>query len=109
MTYSQVSAEFAIENFFITQYVISMPKWMFHGDADVQQVLNDIYLLLQKLIDPLATDERQALVMTRMIRSLISGQVIHIGTGRFKDPLVVPSESFEEMIELALSNLSSDK
>ncbi|WP_125770736.1 TetR/AcrR family transcriptional regulator [Companilactobacillus furfuricola] len=108
LKYSQVAAEFAIENFFITQYVISMPKWMFHGDQGVRDVLNDSYLLLKRLVDPLAADAEQSLVITRMIRNLISGEVIHIGTGRFKDPLMEASVSFEKMIELALINLSID-
>lgn len=108
LEYSQVAANFAIDNFLITQYVISMPKWMFHGDEQVADALNDIYELLKKLVDPLTADREQALVISRMIRNLISGEVIHIGTGRFKDPLVSASDSYIQMIELTLLNLSSD-
>lgn len=108
LEYSQIAADFAIENFFITQYVISMPKRMFHGDEQVADALNDIYELLKKLVDPLIDDRKQALVITRMIRNLISGEVIHIGTGRFKDPLVSASDSYIKMIELTLAYLSND-
>ena len=100
--FCQISTEFAINDFLVTQYVMSMPKWMFHGDKEVESSIDDVYQILRTLIDPLFSDAQQKLVVSRMLRNLIIGQIIHIGTGRFTNPLISADDSFDKMLEITL-------
>lgn len=106
LKFCQVSADYAIDDFLVLQYVISLPKEMFHGDKEVESTLDNLYQLLCQLLDPLISDKKQKLVYARLIRSLIAGEVIHIGTGRFDNDLVPADDSFLQMLEIALTDIS---
>lgn len=102
--YCQICTNYAIDDFLMTQYVINMPKWMFHGHPGVEASLDRIYEILKRLVDALIIDDKQALIVARMLRNLVTGEVIHIGTGRFKDPLVDSKDSFQDMLQITLLN-----
>lgn len=103
--FAKTYADHGIEDFFVTQYVMSLPKGKFHEDKQVKEAIESVYHTLQRLLRPMVKDEKRLMIVERMIRNLILGEIIHIGTGRFNNPLVDPNESFEEMLKIAIASI----
>jgi len=64
---------------------------------------DEIHKILRIFLDPLVPDTQRQLVISRMLRNLIIGEIIHVGNERFNNKLMITRDSFDQMLEITLS------
>lgn len=106
LKFATASRQYALEHFKMTQFVLAIPRELLNeGDSQTtssQQLKQILYQLLQAM----NIDERRRLNAARMIRNLIIGEVVNVGRGWFTTKTVMESDSFEQMLLVALRHLN---
>lgn len=103
-TFANTSVHYSLSKFRVTQQILSIPAGNLH-DPDLDKSFDALHTILDRLLDPFIMDDKQRLIVSRMLRSLIIGEVIHVGNGRFDNELINAHDSFDEMLEITLSGL----
>ncbi|GEO59279.1 TetR/AcrR family transcriptional regulator [Companilactobacillus bobalius] len=103
-TFANVSVQFSLSHFLVVQKVLSIP-----ANEDYDKTSNNglpaVLKILNKLLDSLIEDQKLQLIISRMLRNLIIGEIIHIGNDRFNDKLVAARDSFDKMLNITLLSL----
>lgn len=88
----------------LAQFVIS------HHRTNQYQIVTDAFNELKVLLDCMLEsyfDDEKILKASRLIRSLVVGDILNVGTGWFKSPQVKAESSFIEMLNLSLNALKN--
>lgn len=88
----------------LVQFVIS------HHRTNQYQIVTDAFSELKDLLDHMLQsyiDAKKLLKASRLIRSLVVGDILNVGTGWFKSPEVKAESSFIEMLNLSLDALNN--
>lgn len=88
----------------MAQFVIS------HHRTNQYKIVTDAFNELKILIDRMLEsyiDSDKLLKASRLIRSLVVGDILNVGTGWFKSPEVRAESSFIEMLNLSLNALKN--
>lgn len=93
-----------MSHFLVVQEILSIPA------NDVDDKISDdgfpvILEILNKLLDSLIEDQKVQLIISRMLRDLIVGEIIHIGNSQFDNKLVAARDSFDKMLDITLLSL----
>ncbi|HBF75191.1 MAG TPA: hypothetical protein DDW71_08025 [Lactobacillus sp.] len=105
LKFAFVCRQYALERFKLTQFVLAIPRELLNTDpvqAPSSQALRQILYQLLMKID--MSDELR-LNATRMIRNLIIGEIVNVGRGWFKNDAVNETDSFKQMLLVALHHL----
>jgi len=100
--FANVSVQFALSKFLVAQQVLGIPKGRLQ-DTDLNSSFDEIHKILIIFLNPLVPDTQQQLVISRMLRNLIIGEIIHVGNERFDNKLMITRDSFDQMLEITLS------
>ncbi|MTV81844.1 TetR/AcrR family transcriptional regulator [Secundilactobacillus folii] len=95
---------YSLEHFRIAQFVISTPREQLQAnqaDASDWSIRN----LLNQLLDTMSLTPTQHLNASRMIRNLVIGEILNVGSGWFKNETVAETASFERMLTVGLKHL----
>lgn len=103
-TFANTSVHYSLCKFHVTQEILSIPAGRLH-DSDLDKSFETLHTILGRLLNPFIEDDRQRLIVSRMIRSLIIGEIIHVGNGRFDDELISSHDSFDKMLDITLADL----
>lgn len=102
--FANIIVHYALDKFLITQQIIGIPSGKLN-DPSLNERLINIRSILRLFLDPLVPDKKSELVISRMLRNLVVGEIMHVGNGRFDDKTISAPDSFNEMLELTLSKL----
>ncbi|WP_203621296.1 TetR/AcrR family transcriptional regulator [Apilactobacillus nanyangensis] len=86
----------------LAQFVIS------HHRTNQYQIVTDAFNELKSLLERMLEnyfDNEKIIKASRLIRSLVVGDILNVGTGWFKSPEVTAESSFIEMLDLSLTAL----
>lgn len=102
--FANVSVQFSLSHFLVVQKILSIPA------NDVDDKISDdgfpvILEILNKLLNSLIEDQKVQLIISRMLRDLIVGEIIHIGNSQFDNKLVAARDSFDKMLDITLLSL----
>ncbi|MCH5462767.1 TetR/AcrR family transcriptional regulator [Lactobacillus sp. LC28-10] len=105
LKFATVSRQYALEHFKITQFVLAIPRELLNENAAKAPSSEQLKSILYQLLQTMNIDERHRLNAARMIRNLIIGEIVNVGRGWFTTKSVKESESFKQMLLLALHHL----
>lgn len=100
--FANITVQYALGKFRVSQLILSIPAGKLHDEALDDSFL-EIHHIMNLLLDPLVTDEKQRLIVSRMLRSLIIGEIVHVGNGRFDNKLISARDSFDQMLDITLA------
>ncbi|WP_334352854.1 TetR/AcrR family transcriptional regulator [Companilactobacillus sp. HBUAS56257] len=100
--FCETSVSFQLSKYLVTQEVFSIPSGKINS-KELDRSALDVHDILIKLLTPLEANEKIRLILARTLRNLITGEVIHVGNGRFSDELVSAKESFDYMLANTLN------
>lgn len=101
--FCNVSVQYALSKYPVTQQILSIPSGKINNEELDKNSLM-VHGIMLKLLDPIESDERKQLVLARMLRNLIDGEIIHVGNGRFNNKLISHRDSFDQMLNIVLEN-----
>lgn len=105
LKFAAVSRQYALKHFKITQFVLAIPRELLNDDTNQITSSERLKRILYQLLQTMHIDERRRLSAARMIRNLIIGEVVNVGRGWFTTKTVTESDSFEQMLLVALHHL----
>ncbi|PBQ23704.1 hypothetical protein CNR29_06640 [Levilactobacillus brevis] len=104
--FAKTCRQLAAAEFPIVQLILNMPVAT-KRVGTLKESIDQVYHVLERLLAPFNQDEAHQLVVSRMIRNLIIGEIVHEGTGRFQNPAVSAESSFNQMLALALTSFDT--
>jgi len=102
--FANVSVQYAMGQYLVAQQIFSIPSGKLHNE-DLDASVDKVRVMLRKLLYPLVPDEKERFVISRMLRNLVVGEIIHIGNGRFVNKAISARDSFDQMLEITLANI----
>jgi len=90
--------------YLVAQQIVSIPSGKLH-DENLDMSVDKIRVMLRKLLDPIVPDEKERFVISRMLRNLVVGEIIHTGNGRFVNKAISAQDSFDQMLEITLAGI----
>ncbi|MCK8612217.1 TetR/AcrR family transcriptional regulator [Apilactobacillus nanyangensis] len=99
---AQTFRRMGIKHINLAQFVIS------HHRTNQYKIVTDEFNELKIILDRMLEsyfDSEQILKASRLIRSLVVGDILNVGTGWFKSPEMRAESSFVEMLDLSLNAL----
>lgn len=102
--FANVCTQFALSKFQVSQQILSIPVDHAH-DKNLDTSFHKIHAILNELLEPFISDNDTKIVISRMLRNLIIGEIVHVGTGRFNNKLISARDSFDKMLELTLNEI----
>ncbi|WP_119327127.1 TetR/AcrR family transcriptional regulator [Companilactobacillus musae] len=103
MVFCNVSVQYALDKYLVAQQILSIPSGKIHDEELDNSALN-VHGIMLKLLMPLNLDDKEQLVLARMLRNLILGEVVHVGNGRFDNKLITARDSFNQMLKMTLES-----
>lgn len=91
-----------IKHIALAQFVVAHPR------VHEYHMVNEAFASLKELLDQMLISyftQDKVLKASRLLRSLLVGDILNVGMGWFKSPDLKAEESFSEMLELSLVNL----
>lgn len=105
LKFAFVSREYALAHFQVTQFTLAIPRELLNQGAVQNSSSYALRQILYQLLKTLDMNNDLRLNATRMIRNLIIGEIVNVGRDWFKNEEVKDSESFKQMLLLALHHL----
>ncbi|TGD22711.1 TetR/AcrR family transcriptional regulator [Companilactobacillus suantsaicola] len=102
--FCHVCVQFSLGQYVMVQQIIDIPADHLH-DEPLNSSFRNIYEILHRYLKPLIPDEKRQMVFSRMLRNLIIGQIINVGSGRYTNTPISKRDSFDDMLELILLSL----
>jgi len=102
--FANISVQYAMGQYLVAQQIVSIPSGKLH-DENLDMSVDKIRVMLRKLLDPIVPDEKERFVISRMLRNLVVGEIIHIGNGRFVNKAISAQDSFDQMLEITLAGI----
>ena len=102
--FANIIVHYALDNFRVAQQILSIPAENVH-DKNLETSLLNIIGILNQFLDPLEKNEEDRLVISRALRNLAIGQIVQVGNNQFVNQTLSAQDSFDEMLEMILSNL----
>lgn len=102
--FANVSTQYALSKFRVSQEILSIPSGKLHDEA-LDTSFHKIHVILNRLLEPFISDKETNLVISRMLRNLIIGEIVHVGNGRFDNKAITARDSFDKMLEITLAEL----
>ncbi|MQS76278.1 TetR/AcrR family transcriptional regulator [Companilactobacillus halodurans] len=102
--FNKIFVQYSLSHYPVAQQVIAIPAGKLHND-DLDAAILKIRNIGLKLLKPLVPDKKSRLVISRMLRNLIIGEIVHIGNGRFDNKTISAADSFDQMLNIALSTI----
>lgn len=99
--FANVSTQYALDNFLIAQQILSIPVEQKREGA-LEESIDSVYKILRLFLNQLIKDDQQKIIIARMLRNLIIGEVVHVGNGRFNSKQISSRDSFDQMLEITL-------
>lgn len=99
--FANIATQYALGQFLVSQQVLSIPEYKLHN-KELDRSFSKIHMILRKLLDPFVPDQKDQVILSRMLRNLIIGEIIHVGNERFKNGLITPQDSFDVMLDITL-------
>lgn len=99
--FANVSTQYALENFLIAQQILSIPVEQ-KREGTLEESIESVYKILKLFLNQIIEDEQQRIIIARMLRNLIIGEVVHVGNGRFNNKKISSRDSFDQMLEITL-------
>lgn len=100
--FANIIVHYALDNFLITQQIISIPAGKLN-DSELNNSLINIRTILRLFLDPLVENKEDMIVVSRMLRNLVVGEILHVGNGRFEDKTISAPDSFNQMLDITLA------
>lgn len=101
MAFCNVSVQYALSKYLVAQQILSIPSGKLH-DKELDDSALKVHAIMLKLLVPLKLDDKEQLVLARMLRNLIVGEIVHVGNGRFDNKLITARDSFDQMLKMVL-------
>lgn len=105
LKFATISRQYALEHFKITQFVLAIPQELLNEDTMKAPSSEQLKNILHQLLQTMHIDEWHRLNAARMIRNLIIGEIVNVGRGWFTTESVKESDSFKQMLLVALRHL----
>ncbi|GAB5057182.1 TetR/AcrR family transcriptional regulator [Companilactobacillus alimentarius] len=102
--FAHVSVQFSLSHFLVTQQILSIPTKKTH-DKDLDSRFLVVDHILNDLLEPLIKDSKYQLIISRMLKNLIVGEIIHVGNDRFSNQKILSRDSFDKMLDITLFSL----
>lgn len=100
--FTNISTQYALGKFLIARQILGIPmEEKRSGDLNVS--IDKVHQILDIFLHQMINDEKKELVIARMLRNLIIGEIVHVGNGRFRNKLVNAQDSFDQMLEITLA------
>lgn len=106
-TFTNISTQYALSKFAVARMILSIPVNEKRSGA-LDKSIDQVHQILRILLQQIVTDSSKEIVIERMLRNLIIGEIMHVGNGRFNNELVPAQDSFDQMLEITLSDLYDD-
>jgi len=100
--FANITTQFSLGKFPLAQQILSIPAGKLQ-DEELDASFTQLETILRKFVNPLIPDKSQELVVSRMLRNLIIGEIIHVGNDRFNNQLMTSRDSFDQMLEITLA------
>ncbi|MFC6253630.1 TetR/AcrR family transcriptional regulator [Secundilactobacillus hailunensis] len=106
LKFANVCRQYALTRFKLTQFVLAIPRELLNDDPAQTPHTQALKKILYQLLLTMDMDDHVRLNATRMIRNLIIGEVVNVGRGWFKTETVKETDSFNQMLLIALHHLN---
>jgi len=78
MACTNISVQYALDHFLVAQQILSIPEDKL-SDPGLDNGFKNVHRILHQLLNPLVPDEKDQLVISRMLRNLAVGEIVHEG------------------------------
>lgn len=100
-TMAHVCTQYSLDNWLVANQIFEIPIAK-KKTVEMKQSIDGIYEILQIYLQQLTNDEQTRIVIARMLRNLIIGEIVHVGNGRFDNKLISARDSFDKMLDITL-------
>lgn len=103
-SFTNISTQYALSKFPVSQMILAIPVNE-KRSGELDKSIDQVHRILRTLLQQVSDDPQKEIVIERMLRNLIIGEVMHVGSGRFSNELISAQDSFDQMLEITLANL----
>ena len=100
--FANITVQYALGKLPIFQLILGITAEK-EQDESLSNSIGEIYQIMNSLLDSLITNKKQRLVVSRMLRSLIIGEIVQVGSGEFNNKLISARDSFDQMLDITLA------